>query len=219
MATLAQGPSERDAAYYPDTQSEPDQNWKNALRRRIQEELQPLVDDARKERNMLLIRNDASEYEHTNNESVYHAYEVRMTSIRRMAQEQFDTEMQHERQLRRLATGAPLDQGWSESLLREQQSLWDATRRMNKGQDRAPSRLAFRASTNAVAGPSRFGLDGYIAGDGSSSARNDSTTTGYDDTARYSRWTPGTNPVQPQPEWPARRDGIIHTELIVDTDI
>ncbi|KZT66929.1 hypothetical protein DAEQUDRAFT_739691 [Daedalea quercina L-15889] len=204
MATVVQGPSERDGAYYPDAQLEPDQHWKNELRGRISQKLQHLVDEARKEYSAHLINKPTNDYEHAVNESVKHTYEVTMTRIRRMAQEQFDAEMEHERQVRRLAAGVPLDEGWSETLLREQQSLWDATHRTSRSKDRAPSRLAFGGSTNAVAGPSRIGLDGHIAGDGSSSARYDSA---YDDTARYSRWAPGAQPVQPQPEWPARRDG------------
>ncbi|KAH9929187.1 uncharacterized protein B0H18DRAFT_997980 [Fomitopsis serialis] len=205
MAAVAQGPSERDGAYYQDAPYEPDLAWKKELRRRISEALQPLVDEARKEKEMHYVTTPTNDYEHTNNENVKHTYEVKMTRIRRKAQEQFDAEMQYERQLRRLAAGAPPDDGWSESLLREQQSLWDATRKANKSQDRASSRLAFGGSANAVAGPSRIGLDGYAAGDGPSSVRYDSVSGGFDDTTRYPRWA---HPAQPQP----RRDGTIPSD-------
>lgn len=113
-----------------------------------------------------------------------------------MAQEQFDAEMEHERQLRKLAEGLPLDEGWSETLLREQQSIWNAMRRTTKTQDRAPSRIAFGASSNAAAGPSRAALNAHHIVDSANAA--------YDDTARYSRWTRSMQPTQAQPEW---RDG------------
>ncbi|TFY57860.1 hypothetical protein EVJ58_g6771 [Rhodofomes roseus] len=190
MAAVAQGPSERDGAYYQDTPFEPDQTWKNQLRRRISEGLQRLVDGARKEKDAHYIINPTNDYEHAKNDNVKHTYEVKMTRIRRMAQDQFEAEMQHERQVRRLAAGVPLDEGWTETLLREQQGLWNASQKTNRSQDRAPSRLASGGSTNAAAGPSRVGLDGYIAGDGLSSVRYDSAS-GFDDTGRYSRWMPG----------------------------
>lgn len=207
MATFLQGPSDRDGAFFQDAQFEPDQTWKNDLRRRISEGLQHLVDEARKDYATRCIQKPSNDYDHATNENVKQTYEVTMTRIRRTAQEQFDAEMEHERQLRKLAAGVPLDEGWSETLLREQQGILNAMRRTTKTQDRVPSRLAFGGSTNAAAGPSRVGLEGYAAGDGSSSARYDSASAAYDDTARYSRWTRSMQPAQPQPEWPVRRDG------------
>ena len=210
MAAAMQAQTERDGVFYQDAQFEPDQAWKNDLRRRISEGLQPLVDEARKEYSTRLINKPSNDFEYANNENVKHTYEVTMTRIRRTAQEQYDAEMEHERQLRRLAAGVPLDEGWSETLLREQQSLWNAVHRT---QDRAPSRLAFGGNTTAAAGPSRIGLDGYVSGDAPSSSRYDSANAAYDATVRYSRWARGLQPAQPQPEWPVRRDGTIHSVI------
>lgn len=213
MATVVQGSSTREGAFYQDAQFEPDQAWKNDLRRLISQGLQPLVDEARQEHANHWIPKPSNDYEHASNENVKHTYEVTMTRIRRTAQEQYDAEIEHERQLRRLAAGVPLDEGWSETLVREQLSLWNAVRKAPKTQDRAPSRLAFGGSTNAAAGPSRIGLDGYVAGDGFSTAQYDTANTAYDNTARYSRWVRGTPSAQPQPEWPMRRDGTIQSVI------
>lgn len=220
MATIVQGPSERDGAFYQDAQFEPDQAWKNDLRRRISQGLQSLVDQARDEHGKRMIQKPSNDYEHATNENIKHTYEVTMTRIRRTAQEQYDTELEHERQLRRLAAGVPLDDGWSEALLREQQGLWNAVRRAPKTQDRAPSRLAFGGNnTNAAAGPSRIGLDGFTAGDSASSTRSDAANAAYDDTARHSRWARGTQSAQSQPEWPVRRDGTVQPVISPDWDL
>ncbi|KAJ8463803.1 hypothetical protein ONZ45_g17455 [Pleurotus djamor] len=100
---------------------EPDTEWKQSLKKTIEVELRPMVNDAQDNyanklkslpANDSVIRQKASQ-----------EYNATMTTIRGLATEQYQTALERERQERKWASGIELSPEWTEALQKEQQSI------------------------------------------------------------------------------------------------
>ncbi|RXW22746.1 hypothetical protein EST38_g3114 [Candolleomyces aberdarensis] len=98
------------------TELEPDDEWKAALKRRIEGELAPMVKDAKDQLETSLRRNPEDR------NRLLADHQTAMMNIRILAEEQFREELGRERQERRWAAGMPVETNWME-LLREEQGV------------------------------------------------------------------------------------------------
>ncbi|RDB18405.1 Serine/threonine-protein kinase STY8 [Hypsizygus marmoreus] len=102
---------------------EPDQAWKDALKQEIEDGLKSMVEDAKKNLNDELAKAPVSVEER---ERVTAEYHHAMSSIRTIATDVFRDHLERERQERRWAAGTLLLPLWSEKLKREQEDIENA---------------------------------------------------------------------------------------------
>ncbi|KAI0674108.1 hypothetical protein C8Q78DRAFT_569782 [Trametes maxima] len=124
MTTLLAPIAEQNVGPVPgvDDDVEPDAQWKAALKARIEQELQPMADKVRQERDTTLrgLREGTREYDAT-----MHAYRTSMDRVRRTAEELFSQEIKIKRVERSLALGKEVDGEEFEAFLKQQQAIWD----------------------------------------------------------------------------------------------
>ena len=101
---------------------EPDAEWKAALRKRIEDGLRPMAKDAKDHLEAQLRKAPVSVEER---ERLTVEYTKAMTNIRSLAEEEFQLELQREREERRWVAGRSMDPKWDEALKREQQDIMD----------------------------------------------------------------------------------------------
>jgi hypothetical protein len=101
---------------------EPDAEWKTGLRKRIEDNLDLMVKDARGHLDAELRKAPVSVEER---ERLTEEYTKTMEDIRTLAEEQFQLDLQRERQERRWVAGDSMDPRWNEALKREQQNIMD----------------------------------------------------------------------------------------------
>ncbi|KAI0937618.1 hypothetical protein AcV5_000416 [Taiwanofungus camphoratus] len=154
MTTLLPTFIGHDSGSIPEPDIEPDIDWKNGIRRQIEDGMQHMVNGARTRRDEQL-----SQYvmDPVRKDEITREYMDTMSTFRRLAHEQYMGLLERERQQRRWTTGKKLDDIWSEALVREQQGLLDAIQR--KGSTREPDGTSvtgtFHEQIEDMAGPSR----------------------------------------------------------------
>ncbi|EGO19592.1 hypothetical protein SERLADRAFT_402086, partial [Serpula lacrymans var. lacrymans S7.9] len=114
MATLIHNPP---ADPHADLDTEPDERWKLNLRDRITVNLSSMVDEARKRMRDRLAQAVVSEEDR---ESISREHHEAMNNIRKLAENQFQTALQQERQERRWGAGQKVDVTWSNEMVKEQ---------------------------------------------------------------------------------------------------
>ncbi|KAF4574389.1 hypothetical protein EYR40_005892 [Pleurotus pulmonarius] len=100
---------------------EPDVTWKQTLKKKIEDELRPMVNDAKESYETKLKKSDSQDTITRSKASI--EYNTSMATIRGLASEQFQTALERERQERRWAAGLELSPEWGEALIAEQQLL------------------------------------------------------------------------------------------------
>ncbi|OSD07777.1 hypothetical protein PYCCODRAFT_1358360, partial [Trametes coccinea BRFM310] len=124
MTTLLAPIAEQNVGPIPgvDADVEPDAQWKEALRSRIEQGLQSMVDKVRQERDSGLrgLREGTREYD-----NVMKAYQLSMDRVRRIAEDQFNQELKIARFERSLALGKEIEGEEFEAFRRQQQAIWD----------------------------------------------------------------------------------------------
>jgi len=118
MATLTDTIDIQPTTPHPDF--EPEEEWKTGLRQHIEDTLKPAVEKLKRELNEKL--KGLSPPDDT---KAHIDYDSAMAGLRRAANEQYRQLLERERQERRWAAGEPVDEKWSEILMKEQQALLD----------------------------------------------------------------------------------------------
>lgn len=121
---------------------EPESNFETALRAKIQEGLMHLVEEAKEDRNRKLLERGHDEEERS---VIHQNYENSMTSIRRIAQEQFTQIMAHVREARGWIEGRPIPG----ALLEEQEAILQAIWREQGGELQHSRSPRARSSSDA----------------------------------------------------------------------
>lgn len=120
-----------------DPDVEPDDAWKTKLRKRIEEGLQLMVSDAKASLDSRLMEQPVSAEER---ERLTAEYTQSMQTIRELATEQFQSELDRERQERRWATGRAVPADWSEAIKKEQQGILNVIKNDGAQAERSTSR-------------------------------------------------------------------------------
>ncbi|KAA1473617.1 hypothetical protein DENSPDRAFT_780367, partial [Dentipellis sp. KUC8613] len=96
--------------------AEPDEQWKADLRKRIEVGLRDMVEEAKKARDAARAdaRDEAAEARVTED------YEARMATIRKLAQDEFNTQLHKETLERQWALGQVVGEQWSDEVVRQQ---------------------------------------------------------------------------------------------------
>lgn len=94
---------------------EPDNKWKECLKQQIQDNIRPMLEEARKSMQEDLEKASPGEVERIRADG-----EVAIQNIYRMAQESYTFELQRERQNIQLNSGV-----WTEDVMKEQKVMWD----------------------------------------------------------------------------------------------
>ncbi|KAI5823797.1 hypothetical protein K523DRAFT_192453, partial [Schizophyllum commune Tattone D] len=108
----------------PSVEWEPDEAFKESLRRRIHENLKEMVTNAHETRDRNLADDPANAEEHQK------TYRSTMDELNHLAEESFQAELQHEREARRWSSGTSAPPAW---LLSEQQAIWDKVKQESEG--------------------------------------------------------------------------------------
>ncbi|KAG2032414.1 hypothetical protein BDR03DRAFT_970088 [Suillus americanus] len=130
---------------------EPDEQWKNRLKLNIENNLRSMVDEAKQNLHDTLKRAPVSALER---ERLTEEHLATMKNIRILAEEQFRIALERERQERRWAAGQVLDQGWSDSMAKEQQAILDKIERERKDKDKDKAAAHPSSSSQPIADPS-----------------------------------------------------------------
>ncbi|TFK41725.1 hypothetical protein BDQ12DRAFT_599230, partial [Crucibulum laeve] len=93
---------------------EPDDKWKTALKKKIEEGLASMVQEAKDDLEQKMQQNPA------NGQHLHAEYLQTMDNIKKLATEQFLIEVDRERQERLWAAGIPMNPQWNEALVLEQ---------------------------------------------------------------------------------------------------
>lgn len=129
MTTLLTPISEQNVGPLPanvDEDVEPDAQWKESLRARIEQNLRPMVDKAREDRDSQLrgVQEGSVQWE-----NVMKGYNFAMDRMRRLAQDQFNEELKIVRFERSLALGKEVEGQEFEEFKRRQQAIWDTIKK------------------------------------------------------------------------------------------
>lgn len=117
----------------PNPDFEPEEEWKAALRQHIEDNLKPSVERLKREFNEKLKGLSPPEDSKAQTE-----YDNAMADLRRTANERYRQMLERERQERRWAAGEPVDEKWSEILIKEQQALLDLYKRGTAAKNNQP---------------------------------------------------------------------------------
>ena len=108
---------------------EPDDEWKQNLRKKIEEGLQSMVEDAGESHAIEMIKApDTPEIRKLLEDD----YEDAMQTIRNLAADQFKLELDLERNQRRWTAGVPLTPDWSRFIRQEQQNIMNNIKQSNR---------------------------------------------------------------------------------------
>lgn len=102
---------------------EPDEEWKLILKARIQTDLQSMASEVRQQ-SLAELRD--SNPGPDDKKRLTEDYKARMTTIKESAVEQYNIELEKERNKRRWMAGEPMQPGWSQSIAEEQQHAFDS---------------------------------------------------------------------------------------------
>ncbi len=102
---------------------EPDDEWKQILKARIQSDLQSMASEVRQQSLADLHKSDAGP---DDRKRLAADYKARLTTIKESAVEQYNMELEKERNKRRWMAGEPMHPGWSQSIAEEQQHAFDS---------------------------------------------------------------------------------------------
>ena len=108
---------------------EPDDMWKDALKKRIEEGLKSMVDDATKARDDQLARIPPNSPQR---EGIWQDHENAMKTIVSLARDEFQLELERERQERRWSNGQAMTPQWDHALKSEQQEIMDRIKETQK---------------------------------------------------------------------------------------
>jgi hypothetical protein len=117
----------------PNPDFEPEEEWKASLRQRIEDTLKPDAERLKRELTEKLKGLSPPE-----DIKAQIDYDNAMAGLRRTANEQYRQLLERERQGRRWAAGAEVDEKWFEILMKEQQALMDMYKRNNAGKNIQP---------------------------------------------------------------------------------
>ena len=102
---------------------EPDEEWKTALKARIQNSLASLVSEAKQNQLTELRKGVVS---HETRDRLDKEYKAAMANIKSMASEQYEAELEKERNQRRWIAGEPTAPGWEKFFVAEQQLIMNS---------------------------------------------------------------------------------------------
>ena len=108
---------------------EPDDAWKENLRKRIEEGLKSMVADARDNHATELSKAPDTTEARTRLEADYNEA---MRTIKSLASEQYKLELDRERNQRRWTAGVPMTPGWSQYFRQEQQNIMNSIKQSNQ---------------------------------------------------------------------------------------
>ena len=108
---------------------EPDDAWKQNLRKRIEEGLQSMVADAKENHATELSKAPDTPEARTHLEA---EYSEAMQTIKSLALEQYKLELGRERNQRRWTAGVPMTPGWSQIFRQEQQNIMNSIKQSNQ---------------------------------------------------------------------------------------
>ena len=139
MTTLLTPISEQNVGPLPpniDQDVEPDTQWKESLRARIEQTLLPMVDKAREDRDAQLrgVVEGTLQWE-----NIMKTYNYAMDKLRRLAQEQFTEELKIARFERSLALGKEVEGQEFEDFKRRQQAIWDTIKKGGAERQQGPT--------------------------------------------------------------------------------
>ena len=143
-ALSANPPSSTTTSSKPDgADYEPDEDWKLQLRKRIEEGLQSMVADAK--------RNHATESRKAPDTAetrirLEASYKEAMQTIKNLATEQYQLELDRERNQRRWTAGVPMSPGWTQFFHEEQQNIMNSIKQSSNHTDN-PGRSASESPT------------------------------------------------------------------------
>jgi len=132
-AVPANAPSSTTTSSKPDGPDyEPDEEWKLQLRKRIEEGLQSMVADA-KESQATELRN--SPHTPETRLRLEASYKQVMQTIKGLATEQYQLELDRERNQRRWTAGVPMNPGWTQYFREEQQNIMNSIKQSSNQTD------------------------------------------------------------------------------------
>ena len=108
---------------------EPDDAWKENLRKRIEEGLQSMVADAKENHATELSKAPDTPEARIRLEA---DYKDAMQTIKSLASEQYKLELDRERNQRRWTAGVPMTPGWSQYFRQEQQNIMNSIKQSNQ---------------------------------------------------------------------------------------
>jgi hypothetical protein len=103
---------------------EPDDEWKQQLKDRIEGELKFMVKDAKDSMDNKLRHAPLGPIER---QRLVEEHSQAMSNIQKLALESFQIALEREWQERRWAAGQQVHSAWGEAMLQEQQGIWDRT--------------------------------------------------------------------------------------------
>ena len=129
----ANAPSSTTSSFKPDgVDYEPDEEWKVQLRKRIEEGLQSMVADAKESQAAELRKGPDTPETRMRLEA---DYKQAMQTIKGLATEQYQLELDRERNQRRWTAGVPMTPGWSQYFLEEQQNIMNSIKQSSNQTD------------------------------------------------------------------------------------
>jgi hypothetical protein len=118
----------------PTRSAEPEDWWKAELHDRIKRNLQSLADDAKRTLDEELVQGPVDDVKR---QRLYEKHTQAMKAITQMAEEQYRAELQKERQMRRQLGGHPVQDGWEDVLVKQQQAIMQDIERETKARSRS----------------------------------------------------------------------------------
>ena len=115
---------------------EPDETWKQQLKKRIEEGLKSMVQDAKDSQTAELRKAVVTPEVRLRLED---EYKQAMNTIKSLANEQYQLELNRERNQRRWTAGAPMHPDWTRILAEEQQSIMNNIKQSGSQDDRGAS--------------------------------------------------------------------------------
>jgi hypothetical protein len=146
MAALTSQPTSSAPAFKTPQDNEalePDEEWRDNLRKTIQQGIQSMIDDAKKSRDESLHKAPVNEEER---DRIAKDHMETLDNIRRLANEQFASALERERVERRWAANQPVDPKWEKVLAMEQQAIMDNIKKDDAQSERSYSRASNDAS-------------------------------------------------------------------------
>ena len=111
---------------------EPDEEWKEQLRERIEEGLQSMVADAKENQAAELKKAPDTPEARMRLEA---DYKQAMQTIKSLASEQYQLELDRERNQRRWTAGIPMNPGWTQFFREEQQNIMNSIKQSSNRTD------------------------------------------------------------------------------------
>lgn len=150
-AVPANAPSSTTTSSKPDgADYEPDDGWKKQLRKRIEEGFHSMIADAKENQAAELRKGPDTPETRMRLEA---DYKQAMQTIKGLATEQYQLELERERNQRRWTAGVPMTPGWTQYFREEQQNIMDSIKQSSNQTDN-PVRTASESPTEEQYKPS-----------------------------------------------------------------